>query len=147
VRIGPDGVYVDHHSEAYFINATGPNAGAVPDTAGDGPPDFQQVRRAPAFYAYHDHRVHWMGGSKLPASVDPSDSHAQKVFDATVRFRYDGTLGSVHARQEYIGGRSRIQRYGEMSLMGVGIVVMVAVFLIDARRRRRRAADASSAPR
>lgn len=137
VKIGPDGVFVDHHSEAYVTSADDPSAGAVPADAGSATPDFQLLRRAPAFYAYHDHRVHWMGGSALPGSIDSSDSSPQKVFDATVSFRYGGAPGTVHARLEYVGGQSWQQRNGEYLLIGAGIVVMLMVFVVDARHRRR----------
>jgi hypothetical protein len=141
VRIGPKGVYVDHNSEAYYINSAGNEQGEVPDSAGKGAPKFTRVRRAPAFYTYHDHRVHWMGGTTLPAGVDKGDPTKQKVFDGEVHFRYDGKDGVVTARLYYVGGKTWIQKYGEYVLVAAGVLFMLGFFVVDARRRRRRAGD------
>ncbi len=147
VRIGPDGVFVDTNSKAYFSNAEEDQLGDVPETAGQGAPEFERVREAPAFYAYHDHRVHWMGRA-LPPGVDDADPDPQKVMDGEVEFRYGDTPGVVKVRVDYVGGQTWLQRYGEQLIVAAGILVMVVVFAIDAVRRRRRAAtvaDGSSA--
>jgi hypothetical protein len=136
-RISPDGVFVDHNSEAYYINSDGSQQGAIPSDVGKGAPKFERVRKAPAFYTYHDHRVHWMGGASLPGSVDTSDPAKQKVFDGEVHFRYDGKPGVVKARLYYVGGQSWIGRYGEYLLVGGAVVFMLGFFVVDARRRRR----------
>jgi hypothetical protein len=139
VRIGPDGVFVDKNSKAYFSNAEEDQLGDVPEDAGQGAPEFERVREAPAFYAYHDHRVHWMGRA-LPPGVDESNPDDQKVMDGEVEFRYGDTPGSVKVRVDYVGGQTWVQRYGEQLIVAGGILVMVAVFLVDAIRRRRRVA-------
>ncbi|MCW2921702.1 MAG: hypothetical protein JWL76_1576 [Thermoleophilia bacterium] len=140
VRIGPDGVFVDTNSKAYYSNSEEDQPGAVPEDAGEGPPGFERVREAPAFYAYHDHRVHWMGRA-LPPGVDDSDPSTQKVMDGEVRFRYGDTPGTVKVRVDYVGGQTWLQRYGEQLIVAGGILVMIVVFAIDAVRRRRRAAS------
>lgn len=140
VRIGPDGVFEDRNSEAYFANAEADEYGTAPEDAGEGGPKFVMVREKPAFYAYHDHRVHWMGKDLLPPGIDENDPSVQKVFDGEVRFRYGDTDGVVRTRLDYVGGRSWLQRYGEYLLMGGAVAAMLAVFVVDARRRRRRAA-------
>jgi hypothetical protein len=139
VKIGPDGVFVDKNSKAYFSNAEEDQLGDVPADAGEGAPQFERVREAPAFYAYHDHRVHWMGRA-LPPGVDDSDPDAQKVMDGEVAFRYGDTPGIVKVRVDYVGGQTWVQRYGEQLIVAGGILVMVVVFALDAIRRRRRAA-------
>ncbi len=139
VRIGPDGVFEDRNSEAFYANSEGDEQGEVPEGAGEGPAEFARVRREPAFYTYHDHRVHWMGGSTLPPNVDTSDSSPQKVFDGEVTFRYGDTDGVVRARLEYVGGQSALEKYGEYALVGIAVLAMLVVFAVDARRRRRRA--------
>ncbi len=144
VRIGPDGVFVDENSKAFFSNAEEDELGDVPDDAGEGAPRFERVREAPAFYAYHDHRVHWMGRA-LPPGVDETDPDTQKVMDGEVEFRYGDTPGVVKVRVDYVGGQTWMQRYGEQLIVAVGILVMVAVFALDAVRRRRRAATSPAA--
>lgn len=142
VRLGPEGVFVDENSKAFFSNAEDDNLGEIPEDAGTGEPDFQRVREAPAFYSYHDHRVHWMGRA-VPPGVDESDSSVQKVMDGEVEFRYGDTPGVVKVRVDYVGGASWIERSGEQLLVGAGILVMVIVFAVDAIRRRRRTRTAA----
>ena len=137
VKIGPDGVFVDTSSKAYFSNAEEDELGDVPADAGEGPATFERVREAPAFYAYHDHRVHWMGRA-LPPGVDDADPAPQKVMEGEVEFRYGDTPGSVRVRVDYVGGKSWFARYGEQAIVGLGVLVMVVVFALDAVRRRRR---------
>ncbi|MCW2928152.1 MAG: hypothetical protein JWM86_2120 [Thermoleophilia bacterium] len=137
VRIGPTGVFMDRNSEAYFANRDGERQGAVPEDAGTGPSDFRRVRREPPFYAYHDHRVHWMGGSGLPPGVDEGDPSPQRVYDGEVRLRYDVTEGVVRTRLTYVGGRTWIARYGEYALTSGAVLAMLIAFVVDARRRRR----------
>ncbi len=143
VRIGPEGVFVDTNSKAFFSNAEEDEIGGVPDGAGEGPAEFERVREAPAFYAYHDHRVHWMGRA-VPPNVDESNPDVQKVMDGEVEFRYGDTSGVVKVRVDYVGGRTWFQRYGEQLVVAIGILVMVAFFIVDAVRRRRRTAAATS---
>jgi hypothetical protein len=137
VKIGPDGVFVDRNSKAYFSNAEEDQMGEVPADAGSGPAKFERVRETPAFYAYHDHRVHWMGRA-LPPGVDESDPSTQKVMDGTVAFRYGDTPGTVDVRVDYVGGKTWFDRYGEQLIVAAGVLVMVGVFAFDAIRRRRR---------
>ncbi|MCW2925313.1 MAG: hypothetical protein JWM98_2717, partial [Thermoleophilia bacterium] len=136
-KLGPDGVFEDRNSATYFTNSEGTKEGRVPEGAGTGAPKFHRVRREPAFFTYHDHRVHWMGGSTLPPNVDPSDSSPQKVYDGKVEFRYGDTPGVVTTRLEYVGGQSWVGRYGEYVLVGAAVLAMLVVFFVDARRRRR----------
>lgn len=145
VRIGPAGVFVDVNSKAYFSNAEEDALGDVPEDAGEGAPRLERVREAPAFYAYHDHRVHWMGRA-LPPGVDDSDPDTQKVMDGEVEFRYGDTPGVVKVRVDYVGGQTWLQRYGEQLIVAGGILVMIAVFAIDATRRRRRLAASTASP-
>ena len=141
VRIGPKGVFVDENSRSYFANVDERKYGDVPKDAGVRP-DWQRVRERPPFYAYHDHRVHWMGLA-LPPSVDPGDSDPQKVFDSELAFRYGDVDGVVRTRLEYVGGAPWIRRHAEQLLVGGGIVAMLVVFGLDFRRRRAGAGSAA----
>ncbi|MCW2955270.1 MAG: hypothetical protein JWO69_139 [Thermoleophilia bacterium] len=138
VRISPEGVFENRNSKAYFANLDEFEYGDVPEGAGEGAAEWKRVRRAPPFYAYHDHRAHWMSSDSLPPGVDTSDPEPQKINDFTVDLTYDGTPVVVSGYLEYVGGRTWIQRYGEYLLLVGGVLAMLVVFLVDARRRRRR---------
>lgn len=143
VQIEPDGVYVNHNSRSYYANLDTEQYGDVPDDVGTGGPDWQRLRREPAFFAYHDHRIHWMGGTKsLPPGVDENEPGRQTVNDFTVDLRYDGTPAKIEGRLYYVGGQNWLQRYGEYALTVGAILAMLVVFFVDARRRRRRRAAA-----
>jgi hypothetical protein len=135
VRIGEDGVFVDRNSRSFHANVDETEFGAIPQDAGTRE-KWTLVRERPRFYAYHDHRVHWMGAS-LPPNVDPGDPSPQRVFDAEVRFRYGDVDGVVQTRLEYVGGSTWLQRNGERMLLGGGVAAMLVVFAVDTRRRRR----------
>ncbi|MCW2962075.1 MAG: hypothetical protein JWM25_1738 [Thermoleophilia bacterium] len=143
VRIGPLGVFENRNSKAYFANLDEVKFGEIPEGAGTGAPEWKRVRRAPAFFAYHDHRAHWMGG-RLPPNIDDGNPDTQKVNDFKVTMRYGDTDVLVTGRLEYIGGSTWIGRYGEYVLMVGGVLVMLVVFLVDVRRRR--AARGAAAP-
>lgn len=136
-RLSPKGVFVNENSAAYFANLDAVQYGDVPDDAGTGKPKWVRVRREPAFLEYHDHRVHWMGGSTLPPGVDPSSSKRQKVTDAKIDLTYGDTPVTIRATLYYVGGASFIDRFGEYILTGTAVALMLLVFVRDARRRRR----------
>lgn len=140
VRISPGGVEVDRNARSYFANQDEEDYGAIPEDAGTAP-DWERVRRAPPFYAYHDHRVHWMGLS-LPPNIDEGDPDPQRVFESELAFRYGDTDGTVRTRLDYVGGRTWVERHGEQAIVGGGVAVMLVAFLLDARRRRARGAAA-----
>lgn len=140
VRIGADGVFVDKNAPSYYANLDELQPGPAPDDAGTKP-DWSKVRERPPFYTYHDHRVHWMGLAP-PPNVDQSSSEPQKVFDSQITFRYGDTDGVVKVKLEYVGGASWLLRHGEQLLVGGGIVAMLMVFGLDARRRRVRSTAA-----
>lgn len=145
VRLGPDGVFVDENSSSYFANLDEETYGDVPENVGEGGPKWSRVRREPAFYTYHDHRIHWMGDEEsLPPGVDDSDPSRQLVNDFTIDLRYGDTPIQVTGRLEYVGGQTWLGRYGEYLLTGGAVLAMLLVFGIDARRRRRARAGATA---
>lgn len=138
VRVGPEGVFEDRNSRAFHANAEADELGTIPEGAGEGEPEWHEVRAEPAFYAYHDHRVHWMGGESLPPGVDEGDPARQHVYDGVIPFRYGDNEGEVRARLDYVGGQSWMQQYGEYAITGAGVAAMLLFFGIDSHRRRRR---------
>jgi hypothetical protein len=135
-RISSKGVFVNENSQAYFTNQETDNYAAVPDDAGKGPAKWVRVRRTPAFFTYHDHRVHWMGGNTAPPGVDKSSSAKQKVQDGEVSLLYGSMPVTISTTLYYVGGKSFFERYGEYMLTGAAILVMLSLFVLDARRRR-----------
>lgn len=70
LRIGPDGAFANLNSEAYYLNQDRFAATAIPPTVDVGAePDWEQVSSRPV-YAWHDHRIHWMGANIPPAVED-----------------------------------------------------------------------------
>jgi hypothetical protein len=99
-----------------------------------------------------EERLHWQGGEDtLPKGVDVNDSAAQQVVDVEIPIRYGDRDGTIEAHIDYVGGQSWLQRYGEYALVALAVLVMLGVFVVDARRRRAdigprgRDADASAA--
>lgn len=135
VRIDSSGVFENRQSPAYFANLDEDEPGEVP-TKLDPEPAWKRIRSEPPFYAYHDHRAHWMGGDRLPPNVDETDPEPQLVNGFDVEFTYNGVPGVVTGRLEYVGGRTWLQRYGEGAFTLTAIVAMLAAFLVDAHRRR-----------
>lgn len=137
VRIGPNGVFVNLNSKAYADNLEGADRNALPEGSGAGPPKWNRIRDEPAFFAYHDQRIPWIS-KEPPGSVDQSKPGRQKVHDWAIDVRYGDLDGTVSGTLYYVGGQTPWSRYGELLLTGGGIVAMLAVFAVDARRRRRR---------
>jgi len=136
VRIGPDGVYENRNSSTYYANLEQNKFGDIPANVGEGGPTWKLVRREPAFYSYHDHRSHWMGGAKLPPGIDDGDPKVQKVNDFNIDIQYDGRDGNISGRLEYVGGQTFFMRYGEYGITLAAILAMLVVFAMDARRRK-----------
>ena len=136
VRIDSKGVFENRQAEAYFANLDENQPGEVPDELAPEP-EWKRIRSEPLFYAYHDHRAHWMGGDRLPPGVDASNTDPQMVNRFEVEFTYGDTAGIARGRLENVGGQTWLQRYGENALTLGAIAIMLIVFFIDARRRKR----------
>jgi hypothetical protein len=68
LRFLADGrVEVNRRSPATYLNEDRGSGGVVPaEASADGPPRWEQVADG-GDYAWHDHRIHWMGGGRLDA--------------------------------------------------------------------------------
>ena len=135
VRIDSSGVFENRQSPAYFANLDEDAPGEVPEQLASKP-EWKRIRSEPPFFAYHDHRAHWMGGDRLPPNVDETNPDPQLVNGFDVEFTYNGVPGVVTGRLEYVGGQTWIQRNGEGALTLAAIVAMLTAFLVDRRRRR-----------
>ncbi len=72
LRIGPDGVFANQASAATYLNADRhAEVGPLPSGVGaNEPPRWEKVAQSPS-YAWHDHRIHFMGIGVPPAVTDP----------------------------------------------------------------------------
>ncbi len=87
LRIGPEGVFVNRNSSAFYLNQDRQGTVSPPQGIGGGEPDWVQVSDEPK-YAWHDHRVHWMLPTLPPQVVGVAER--TKVLDWAVPFTYDG---------------------------------------------------------
>lgn len=136
-RVEPGGVWVNKNTSSYYANLDTKQFGEIPDDAGKGAPKWDFLRKAPLFFRYHDHRIHWMGGKVLPPGVDASNPKRQKVNNFRIDMRYNDKPVWVEGTLYYIGGQTWMQRYGEFVFTGIMLLAMVLVFLIDVRKRRK----------
>jgi hypothetical protein len=75
LRIGPDGVFENIHSQATYINRTR-QGGTVPigvDTSPTAKPEWRKISSGQTA-RWHDHRIHWMGGGIPPAVAASPDT-------------------------------------------------------------------------
>lgn len=95
LRIGPQGVFVNRNSQAFYLNQdrysrVTPPAGVGPDAK----PDWVKVSSTPQ-YAWHHHQIHWMSPALPPQVRDPG--RLTRISDWTVPFTYGGE------QQELVG--------------------------------------------
>lgn len=104
LRIGPDGVWENRSSPAAYLNRDRLAQVAVPDDIDPaGEPDWVQVSDQPR-YAWHDHRIHYMGVGVHPRVTDPGER--THVMDWTVPFAYDGEDLELAGELEWVPGPS-----------------------------------------
>ncbi len=73
LRIGPDGVFENLHSQATYINRTrlGGSVPAGVDTSPTATPEWKKISSAHTA-RWHDHRIHWMSSQPPPpVAQDP----------------------------------------------------------------------------
>ncbi|MBK5288152.1 MAG: hypothetical protein JJE46_06770 [Acidimicrobiia bacterium] len=87
LRITKRGVYENQKSRAVVINQSRIMT-SVPVPIRRGPPKWVKVSSEPVV-RWHDHRVHWMGGS-TPASVVKDPDHAHVIQSWSIPLRVDG---------------------------------------------------------
>ncbi len=145
VRLLPDGsVQVNRRSPAAFLNDERYGGSAVPASASaNATPRWEAVDRTGRF-AWHDHRVHWMGRGTPPAVKD--EALRTKVFDYEVPLRVDGRPAAVTGTLYWVGepgGGMPPWAIGALLALAIGSVVLV---LVVRRRRAGRGAAPASRP-
>lgn len=104
LRIGPDGVFENRNSEATYVNRERLGRVPVPESVDPAaPPDWVKVSDDPR-YAWHDHRIHYMGLGMHPRVSDPGE-HVL-VMDWTVPVTVGGAEYEVAGELHWVPGPS-----------------------------------------
>lgn len=130
LRFGPQGVQVNLHSPAYYLNQDRYAKVALPkDADAKLAPKWDTVTLG-SRWSWHDHRIHWMSTILPPdAKADPGKRHL--VFDWKVPLRVDGAAGAA-ATSAAISGRLTYvpPKGGTDTGLIVGIALPVGVVLL-----------------
>jgi hypothetical protein len=121
LRFGADGT-VEHNtrSTATYLNEDRDGAVELPAQADDtAEPVWEQVATGGTF-AWHDHRIHWMGGSR-PPGVRPGDV----VQSWTVPIAVDGTPVDVRGTLVLVDGVNPLP-WLVLTVVGAAAVVVLA---------------------
>ena len=107
LRIGPDGAFENRNSTAYYLNLDRYARQAPPEgTGADVEPDWVKVSDAPS-WAWHDHRIHWMGLSP-PPQVQADPAARTPVNSWQVPYRHAGSDHAVTGELEWVPPTSPI---------------------------------------
>jgi hypothetical protein len=117
LRFGPDGVVeVNRRSPATYVNGDRQGGAAVPpDADRDAPPQWDRVASG-GTYAWHDHRIHWMG-----------DDHPARSTWA-LSLQVDGRRVVVE------GELTALPRPVPVPAAVLGLGALAAVLVVDRRR-------------
>lgn len=144
-RVLADGtVEVNTDSKAYYVNND--RLGDVPvprGVDGKGPPQWKRLDKTGRF-EWHDHRVHWMGGTNRPPRVkDPAVK--TKVFDWRVPVEVGGRPGAIAGTLFWTPLPAGGPPLGAVFVFaGLIIACFIGVFVV---RHRRRAREEAGEPR
>jgi uncharacterized cupredoxin-like copper-binding protein len=107
LRITPQGVAANRNSPATYLNGERYGDVALPPRAdASAAPEWMPVASSPT-YAWHDHRVHWMG-SEPPPGVGDAPRRTQLVQHWTVEALVDGRPYRVDGELWWVPGRSAL---------------------------------------
>jgi deferrochelatase/peroxidase EfeB len=124
-RVGPDGVFLNQHSPATYLNADRFSATQVPATADPArAPEWTKVADGPV-WRWHDHRVHWMLRT-LPAAVaaDPGSSH--RISTWTLTLDHDGRRLTATGTLDWVPGSSPWPWFVLVAVLAAAMVLAVA---------------------
>ncbi|MCB0877564.1 MAG: hypothetical protein KDC46_01085 [Thermoleophilia bacterium] len=135
VRIGRDGVFVNHNSPAFYANDERYGADVPEGLDGTQKPDWVREDATDPTYEWHDHRIHWMLRTP-PPQVDTEDPEPQQVFGWKVPFRYGATKGEIQGQLDYTGGKAPASTTWIWFAAGCGVFVVLVGIAWGVRRRR-----------
>jgi hypothetical protein len=124
LRFRPDGtVQRNRRSPATYVNDSRDAVAEVPGSADpEADPDWDTVAHGGA-YAWHDHRIHWMG-SEPPAGAEPGEWTKPWAVDIEV----DGNATRIH------GTLALVDDANPLPWLALGLAVAAAVALGWAQR-------------
>jgi hypothetical protein len=124
LRFGPDGtVERNRRSPATYVNDSRDAVADVPGSADpEADPEWATVAHGGA-YAWHDHRIHWMG-TERPAGAEPGEWTKPWAVDIEV----DGNPTRIH------GTLALIDDVNPLPWVALGLAVAAAVVIVGRRR-------------
>jgi hypothetical protein len=126
LRVGPQGVFENLNSAATYINAT-VKGGAVPsdvNTDPTTPPRWKKISNGQTV-RWHDHRVHWMGGS-LPPQVVAQPDQFHRIGVGQITFEQNNTKHTIAVALDWVPGPSPVPWIPVLVIGFVGAFVLVA---------------------
>jgi hypothetical protein len=125
LRIGPQGVFENLHSQATYINKTR-LGGTVPvgvDTSPTAEPEWKKISSGHTA-TWHDHRIHWMS-TQPPPPVAQSPGRFYHLSQQNISFRYgDGQSARVAVALDWVPGPSGLPWIPVIAaLFALGVVV------------------------
>jgi len=106
LRIGPNGVFENLHSQATYVNRTR-LGGTVPvgvDTSPTAPPEWKKLSDGHS-YRWHDHRIHWMS-TQPPPTVAAAPGEFQHLSTQRITFLYNGKPVVIAVALDWVPGPS-----------------------------------------
>jgi hypothetical protein len=106
LRVGPDGVLENLHSEATYVNR-GRDGGTVPegvDTRPTAEPEWRKISDGNSV-RWHDHRIHWMG-DQLPPQVRADPDRPFRVSEQEIVLVQNDERSTVTVALDWVPGPS-----------------------------------------
>jgi hypothetical protein len=134
-------VQVNTNSPAFYLNedrygTTKPPAGVTASS----PPKWKTLDRSGRF-AWHDHRMHWMGKGRPPQVKDPGVR--TRIYDWSVPIEVGSETGAVSGTLWWTPAPGGGVPLGAI-IVGAALVMALSVMVIVVRRRRAAAPPAAS---
>jgi hypothetical protein len=108
LRIGPEGVFENLHSQATYINRSG-QGGAVPlgiDTSPTATPEWKKISSGHTA-RWHDHRIHWMS-AQPPPPVAESPGSFHHLSQQNIVFLRNGQRVGISVALDWVPGPSGV---------------------------------------
>jgi hypothetical protein len=124
LRIGPNGVFENLHSQATYINRTR-QGGSVPpgvDTSPTAKPEWKKISDGDS-HRWHDHRIHWMG-AQLPPTVAAAPGQFDHLSTQRITFLHNGRRVIIAVALDWVPGPRPWPWFIPMALLSVlGLVL------------------------
>ena len=106
LRIGPEGVFENVHSQATYINRTRQGGSPPPDvdTSPTAKPEWKKISDGQS-HRWHDHRIHWMG-AQLPPRVAAAPGQFNHVSTQRITIVHDGRSSIIAVALDWVPGPS-----------------------------------------